>query len=372
MEQQLFHDTLLPKEIIPIGPAAYYSKPVERNISTPYIGRKPIGNENFSNDLLNGSQHNFSSSINPSNSFSSSLGFRPSTSMSTFEPEREIHEYSTVFHGNDRRNPYDPKGRYCETSGPDLSPDSFLNPVTISGKSTVKLGTFSREKSIDRVRESTPSYDVSLSDNIMKNKAKMTSFSKSKRIYIPLRNRPLTSSSSSSTVFNSFGFQKENENYIFGEGSHCSNDSFNIHSSSSLLKDSTSFPNFFHSQYHEEEKEEIPMSITQARCKLVKYPKLKFRSKSNVLCVDFDELKKQEAKKRKEKERKLIEKEREEFREKHNQTMNVFTPSPSTLNSSGSRVLIDIRPSEINRVAQVKPFQNVLILPRPHTVHRRQ
>lgn len=368
MEQQLFHDNLIPREITPVGPAAYCSKPIERNVSTPFIGKKPYFD--LKEQSLNQSYYNLST---PSLQNSSSI-------ISAFDPEKEVQESSTIFHGHDRRNPFDPHGRYCQTSGPSLGPDSFLTPITISGKNKVQLGTFSKSYSSDKIRESlSATYDLKQSDDHLRKSAKMVTFSKSNRIYIPLKDRPLTSCSSKATPYNSFGFTKENENYVLGEGSFCSDDRSNLHPNNSILKNSTNFGSFLNDQYREDNngqdnKESLKKN---SRFNLVKYPKLKFRSKPNVLCVDFDELKKEEMlKKKREKIKEKIynEKNKNYINDNDNDILNHSTFNNSIAipsSSSSSRIVIDIKPSEINKATHYKPFQNVLILPRPHSYQRR-
>ncbi len=108
----------LPRENLPLGPGEYTPKLFERNISTPYIGKREI----FEGYQPSGSA--WSSKISSSNRSNHS-------SQKTLLGHRS--DNVTVFHEHDIRQPFDPKLRFCETPAPSLTHDPILYSQPVSG-----------------------------------------------------------------------------------------------------------------------------------------------------------------------------------------------------------------------------------------------
>lgn len=245
VEQQIRHQVLLPKDNLPIGPAEYAPKLFERHVSTPVLGKYRGPADHF---------RGFHSSLSLS-----TPGQRSGLSRS---PERSVErkESVTIFHNHDQRDPLDPKLRFDPTPDPYLSHNSALSSKDVFGihqvKDTLPFGPddvpFGERNPI---KKALPTYEVNYDSRQIRPNPKLTSFSKSKRIYIPKKGeKPFPGSHDEDDAADQ-GRSRSQSPIMGRRGMSGSR-------SRSPLNQSQSLEN---------------MSVFQMRCNLVVLPKLKTR-----------------------------------------------------------------------------------------------
>lgn len=135
MEQQHVHSIVLPKENLPLGPGEYNPKLLDRNICTPFVGKREL----FPSDYKP-----FMSSV-WSADISEGRGKRQHGSLNSLGGSRS--DYVTIFHDNDKRVPLDPKLRFCETPGPSLTHEPLLDSLKYDGRHKAPAVHLDRNKS---------------------------------------------------------------------------------------------------------------------------------------------------------------------------------------------------------------------------------
>jgi hypothetical protein len=183
VEQQIRHQVLLPKDNLVLGPAEYFPKPVERNISTPSLGRYRTPADHF--------RPFKSTSSVKSSSRSPSPGRRGEGSqISSIDDERS--DFMTIFHHHDERVPYDPKTQFSKTPGPYLGQDTPFESIKCDGKAKVRnVLPFGPDDVPFGERNFTkpalPSYDIKYDSNQIRPTTRLGTFPISKRIYVPTK-----------------------------------------------------------------------------------------------------------------------------------------------------------------------------------------
>lgn len=338
VEQQIIHDTVVARENLPLGPGEYESSlsGVSRHVSTPALGKYRGPADHFL-AFQSPVRRARSSAASPGSSSdkrpqspSEKLLERLNSPTQSYAPRKndiqltpsERSEFMTIFHGNDRREPLDPRRRFCVTPGAYLGHESVLESSSISGKqrvhNTVPFGPNNQPfGSRGNWKQALPDYEVKYDSTQLKTQPKLGSFAKNKRIYIPLdtQNR----------------IDEEDDGRI-GAGDE-SVHLLNIRNSDS----DQPLPPFSPKQELEASQSpnnnnnrSIPLrpspgkSLTEFRCSLVRLPKLK---QKNLLHLEFDD---------------------------------------SSYRKRRLAQPIDISPSQIDRSARAHMFRNLVAIPRPH------
>jgi hypothetical protein len=115
------HQHLIPRETIPLGPQHYRPQVPRSHISTPSLGS--------SQEL--GIIGHFEPFRGLPNRWAASPGRNERKSLGNLE---ERSEFMTIYHEHDRRQPLDPKLRFCKTPGPRLSHQPLAEAITYQGK----------------------------------------------------------------------------------------------------------------------------------------------------------------------------------------------------------------------------------------------
>jgi hypothetical protein len=164
-KELLSNGFFISKDNLPIGPGEYmptmYNK--NRNISTPSLGRKNDHFEDFRSGIRRNDGNQLSQSSLSRRYDKSSLKEKytidknlPIPGQKSFDRE----DHATIFHESDRRQPLDPKLRFCSTPGPytirsELKNDGITQIKSVHfGPSNIPFGD--RES----VKFALPSYDV--------------------------------------------------------------------------------------------------------------------------------------------------------------------------------------------------------------------
>lgn len=246
MEQQLVHQCLLPRDNLPLGPGEYTPQLFDRHISTPSLGR----------------------SREPANRFQSTYSSRSPSRRSQSPPKNSesvvgdsYSEFKTIHHFNDERQPFDPKNKFCATPGPLLGPDDALHSTSVLGShhvpNTVHMNTEPPKDGRFPIKKALPCYDVRYDSLQVRPTARYGTFSKDKRIYIPLAGDSATQPSSTED----------------------NNDEIMQRSRSPGASRSPSSSRNSRSPAGRASTAEMPYrSITEARCALVRLPKLKTKA----------------------------------------------------------------------------------------------
>jgi hypothetical protein len=246
VEQQIRHQVLLPRDNFVLGPGEYSLRHVERNVSTPAIGKYRTPADHFrpfrSSTINDRSQ---SPSTSPQRN---GIG-ESSQCASSFESEHS--EYTTIFHNHDRRTPFDPKSNFTSTPGSYVGPEGVFEHISVDGKNRVKHGLVFGPNNVpvERtiVKPALPSYDVQYDSPQIKPMPKLGSFPTTKRIQIPTNEEMKVS------------FHSSQEQSDLGE-------SFNQHRPSTA-----------------EVAQRTGLTLFQVRCNLVPLPKLKTRAPPKLL-----------------------------------------------------------------------------------------
>eukprot|EP01031_Cornospumella_fuschlensis_P025623 gene25623-30943_t len=180
VEQQLVHQVLLPRDNLALGPGAYSPVLPSRHVSSPALGkfREPV---DFVRHMA----------VSRRKKRSNSPPSRP-VSPHTNGNFPENTEYKTIFHSYGVRQPFDPKLRFTETPAPFLEHSDVLKVTTVEGTKeahrTVRMEpwSFAQEERFP-IKQSLPSYDVNYDSAQLRRVAQLGSFSKDKRIHIPLK-----------------------------------------------------------------------------------------------------------------------------------------------------------------------------------------
>lgn len=178
VEQQLVHQCLLPRDNLPLGPGEYSPSLFSRHVSTPVLGkmRQPV-------DAL---RYNGGSRSSTSPARSGTPTSRPTTATTATSEA----EFKTIYHFNEERQPLDPKLRHTETPGPTIKPDDALQFTSSMGISkvhqTVHMDTVPSPDGRFPIKPALVPYDVNYDSLQVRPTPKYGSFSKNKRIYIPL------------------------------------------------------------------------------------------------------------------------------------------------------------------------------------------
>lgn len=254
VEQQLIHQCLLPKDNLPIGPGEYSPKLFDRHISTPSLGRyrEPA-------DHLRESASSYASR-SPSRGSESP--------MRSPAPAGESNaEFKTIHHFHEERQPFDPKHRYCLTPGPILGPDNALNSTNVLGvqhaQNSVHMDTPSPPDGRFPIKRALPSYEVKYDSLQTRPTPRYGTFSKDKRIYIPLAGDGVTSGEEDG--------QRAEESQP-PASPQCTSHTVSRISSSPPRSPSSTFGPY--------------RSIIDARCALVKLPKLKTKRPPVIVFKD--------------------------------------------------------------------------------------
>lgn len=184
VEQQIRHQVLLPRDNLVLGPAEYFPKPVDRNISTPSLGKYRSPADHFRPFKSTSSVRSSSPSHSPN------PGPRGEGSLSSIDDDRS--DFMTIFHKHDERVPYDPKTQFAKTPGPYLGQDTPFESLKFDGKAKVKnVLPFGPDDVPFGERNATkpalPSYDVKYDSNYIRPTTRLGTFPISKRIYIPTK-----------------------------------------------------------------------------------------------------------------------------------------------------------------------------------------
>ena len=241
IEQQIIHQVLIPKDNLPIGPAEYSPKILERHITTPVLGKFRGPADHFRNF------HSGSSirSLSPQSRRSASPKIR-----------EERSDHATIFHDHDIRQPLDPKLRFCATPGPYLSQNPALSSTSVHGVDEVHNTSDFGHNDIPfgqrlPTKKALPDYEVNYDSLQVRKAPTLTTIPKSKRIYIPKKGDPPCPL----------------------EGEHRVIERERPRSSSPKRSQSPPFqPN----------KSMGEMSVLEWRCSLVKLPKLKTRAPPKI------------------------------------------------------------------------------------------
>lgn len=127
VEQQHVKSICLPKENLPLGPGEYNPKPFDRNICTPFVGKREL----FASDYKPFNSSVWSADISQGRN-GRRLGSKCGSRNALGGVSRSDHV--TIFHDNDTRQPLDPKLRFCETVGPTLPHEPLLDSVKYDGR----------------------------------------------------------------------------------------------------------------------------------------------------------------------------------------------------------------------------------------------
>lgn len=186
VEQQLIKssDTIVAKDNFVLGPGEYHVRIPERHVSTPTLGRQGGHFSPFKSKLK----------ISTPASRPYSRGASPPKSASY--PKRDNsgnREFNTVYHAHDDRVPFDPKSGITPTPAPqNYNVESgILKYVNEDGvhktKNTLPFGPSDVPfGDRNRYKEALPCYDVNYDSLQVKPTPKLTTFSRDKRIDIPL------------------------------------------------------------------------------------------------------------------------------------------------------------------------------------------
>lgn len=158
VEQQHVHSVCMPKENLPLGPGEYNPKQFDRNICTPFVGKREL----FPSDYKP-----FMSSVWSAELGGDHVGRRGK--RGEVSPERHPlggsrSDFASVFHDNDKRQPLDPSLRFCETPGPTLGHDPVLETVKYDGRYKapsiyLDKNTSARFKEIEPMKEYDPHHN---------------------------------------------------------------------------------------------------------------------------------------------------------------------------------------------------------------------
>ncbi len=179
VEQQIRHQVLLPKDNLVLGPAEYFPKPIERNISTPLLGKYRSPADHFRPFKTRSVSSRSPSPPHAEGSQISSIGDDRS-------------DFMTIFHHHDDRVPYDPKTQFTKTPGPYLGQSTPLESLKHDGKVVVKKTLSFGPDDIpfgerNATKQALPSYDVNYDSSYIRPTTKLGTFPITKRIYIPTK-----------------------------------------------------------------------------------------------------------------------------------------------------------------------------------------
>lgn len=200
VEQQIIQQVLIPRDNMVLGPGEYTPKILERNISTPALGKFRTPADSFRPFSSSTSRsRNGSPTRSPEmirnvidqvrrDSLDGSINTWNSSIAQSLASNRT--EYTTIFHNHDDRNPFDPKNHFTETPDPYLSQDTIYAAKKHDGivllKNTLPFGPndvpFGER---NPTKPALPEYDVQYDSLQVRPTPKLGSFPISKRIHIP-------------------------------------------------------------------------------------------------------------------------------------------------------------------------------------------
>ncbi|KAJ1412998.1 hypothetical protein B484DRAFT_402159 [Ochromonadaceae sp. CCMP2298] len=239
VEQQILgNGSIVGRDNLALGPGEYHVQSLDRHVSTPSLGGAK-GNADF---------------FKP---FQSDLRIR--TPLGTGSPSRArssgLRDFSTIHHDNGARNPLDPNRAFTPTPGSylgsDHNPQKVLYGVPFGGLNTTRNADGLVVDHGDRFpkKSALPDYDPKFDSPQLRPAAKLGTFEKTRRIYIP-------------------SSEEKAPPRAPGRGSpgvpERGGGSLVLYKSQSLSNGSASAP--------------PKMSVFQTRCSLVPLPRLKYRT----------------------------------------------------------------------------------------------
>lgn len=257
VEQQLVHQLLLPRDNLSLGPGEYSPVIPSRHITTPVLGklREPV-------DYIRAA------------SASRSPNRRSISPPSSARQQKSVlgksdAEFKTIFHNSDERQGLDPKLRFCETSGPSLPHDEVLRSVSVLGVNEVHKTVQMQDSSTsDRfpVKQALPVYDIKYDSNHVRSRIQNGGFGKDKRIYIPFKDDPIQQQ-----------VQQERQQYLQEQQQQQPN---SANGEQRTMMDSPGRRSV------SPDSKKTFRSITEARCSLVRLPKVKTNPKPKFIFDD--------------------------------------------------------------------------------------
>lgn len=311
VEQQLFHNCIIGRDNLPLGPGEYNPQVniTARHVATPSLGkyRGPADHfKSFNSPVTRVSttvlpqrlsiqspktaqfnRHNIS--MERFNTPTAATRLRHEASY--YESPEERSEFMTIFHEHDRREPLDPNRRFTVTPGPYLAHDNILHTISgVSGPSTVHSLSFGPNNkpfgSRNTVKKALPDYNVNYDGEMLRHHVTLGTFPKSKRDFgagLPKDHMRESSIGEESSQYEAGG---EAENSVGSSKFKVDTGSFSPGASSSSSrkvphnnKDVERSASASRSPIRDNEEinNGLPLSSFQMRCKLVVLPKLKQR-----------------------------------------------------------------------------------------------
>ena len=145
MEQQHVGKVCFPKENLPLGPGEYNPRLPDRNICTPFVGKR---------ELFPADYKPFMSSV-WSSEISEGKYWKKGQKGERYPLGGSRADFASVFHDNETRQPLDSKLRFCETPGPTLTHEPLLDSLKYDGRHKAHAVLLEKDR-VERFKDCEP------------------------------------------------------------------------------------------------------------------------------------------------------------------------------------------------------------------------